>query len=129
MMDHITLSVTDYARSKAFYVKALAPLGVTLVMEFDDHMAGFGRDGKPSFWIGSVTPTYWKPEHRAGAAPIHVAFTARTRTEVDAFHAAALAAGGTDFGAPGVRPEYHPSYYGAFVLDPDGNDVEAVIHG
>ncbi len=128
MIDHISLMVTDYARSRAFYLKALAPLGVTLAMEFDDHMAGFGHDGKPTFWIGQTTSSFWKPEHRAGAAPIHIAFTARTRGEVDAFHAAALTGGGTDFGAPGIRAEYHANYYGAFILDPDGNNVEAVIH-
>lgn len=130
IVDHLTLPVHDYARSKAFYTAALAPLGVELVMEWAT-FAGFGVAKKPSFWIGEAKVTegsYWRPEHRAGAAPVHVAFVAGDRAAVDAFHAAALAAGGVDHGAPGLRPEYHPGYYGAFVLDPDGHNVEAVHH-
>ena len=122
-LDHISLSVEDYARAKAFYLKALAPLGITLMMEFpepgDRNHGGFGAEGKPFFWIssgGRQTP------------PTHIAFGVETRAEVDAFHKAALAAGGTDNGAPGIRAMYHPSYYGAFALDPEGHNIEAVCH-
>jgi catechol 2,3-dioxygenase-like lactoylglutathione lyase family enzyme len=131
ILDHLTISVPDYARSKAFYLAALAPLGIELVMEWET-FGGFGAGKKPAFWIGQARSTadgYWRPEHRAGAAPVHIAFLAPDRAAVDAFHAAALTAGGVDHGAPGVRPDYHPGYYGAFVIDPDGNNVEAVHHG
>ena len=117
MIDHIGLSVSDYAASKKFFESALAPLGYSLVMEFDDAAAGFGAEGKPDFWI-SQGPN----------SPIHVALLSPDRATVDAFHEAALAAGGRDNGAPGLRPEYHSSYYGAFVYDPDGNNIEAVCH-
>jgi catechol 2,3-dioxygenase-like lactoylglutathione lyase family enzyme len=125
MLDHIGIAVSDFARSKAFYQGALKPLGLSMVMEVsaeesgDETQAGFGASGKPFFWIGT------------GARPrggTHVAFTADTRAVVDAFHRAALAAGGRDNGAPGLRPHYHANYYGAFVLDPDGNNIEAVCH-
>lgn len=129
MFDHIGFDVSDYRRSKAFYERALAPLGVTVIMELTKEQTGggyegcgFGKDGKPSFWIGAADCT------PALKGELHVAFAAPDRATVDAFHEAALAAGGTDNGAPGVRPEYHPSYYGAFVLDPDGHNVEAVCH-
>jgi catechol 2,3-dioxygenase-like lactoylglutathione lyase family enzyme len=128
ILDHIGINVSDYARSKAFYEKALSPLGITIVMEFGS-FCGFGREKKPDFWIGQEQTSFQKPEHLASITPVHVSFVARTRAEVDAFHAAAMAAGGLDHGAPGVRPEYHPGYYGAFVLDPDGHNVEAVLHG
>lgn len=128
ILDHVSMNVTDYARSKAFYERALAPLGITVIMEFGK-ACGFGRGGKPDFWIGEGTTTFQTDEQAKRPTPMHVAFVARSRAEVDAFHAAALEAGGKDFGAPGVRPQYHPGYYGAFVLDPDGHDVEAVIHG
>ena len=128
ILDHITVIVSDYARSKAFYEKALAPLGITPVMEFGE-ACGFGRGPKPDFWIGKGPTSFQTAEHLRIITPTHVAFSARSRAEVDAFHAAAIAAGGKDFGAPGPRPVYHPGYYGAFVLDPDGHDVEAVIHG
>ena len=118
-IDHIGLDVSDYEQSKAFYEKALAPLGVKLMMEPVAEIGGFGGDF-PFFWIGK--------RNRGGQGGVHVAFTARDREMVDAFHAAALAAGGTDNGGPGVREIYHPHYYGAFVLDPDGNNVEAVCH-
>ncbi len=123
MLDHIGFGVSDYARAKAFYEKALAPLGIGVVMEVtpeqtgDHSAAGFGKDRKPFFWIGP-----------GDVARMHVAFAAQTRAEVDAFYRAAIAAGGTDNGAPGLRPHYHPNYYGAFVLDPDGHNVEAVCH-
>ena len=126
-LDHIGINVTDYARSKAFYEKALAPLGITLVMEYGK-AAGFGRDKKPDFWIGEGATSFQKPEQLAPITPVHVCFTAKTRTDVDGFHAAALAAGGRDNGKPGLRPEYHANYYGAFVIDPDGHNVEAAIH-
>lgn len=128
LLDHVTLVVSDYARSKAFYEKALAPLGVKLIMEYGK-AAGFGRDKKPDFWIGEGPTSFQTPEHLKVITPTHIAFAARTRAEVDAFYTEAIAAGARDFGTPGVREVYHPGYYGAFVLDPDGHDVEAVIHG
>jgi catechol 2,3-dioxygenase-like lactoylglutathione lyase family enzyme len=120
MLDHVGFGVSDYARSKAFYEPALAALGVTLVMEPADGIGGFGDAGKPYFWIDT--------RGTAAERAVHVAFAAADRATVDAFHAAALAAGGTDNGAPGVRPVYHPHYYSAYVLDPDGNNIEAVCH-
>jgi len=128
MIDHIVVSVRDYEKSKAFYTKVLAPLGYGLVMEPMPKCGGFGKNGKPDLWIGEARPTYWGAEHAASVSPIHVAITAPNRAAVNAFHAAALEAGGRDFGAPGPRPIYHPNYYGAFVLDPDGNNIEAVCH-
>ncbi len=127
MIDHITLAVTDYARSKAFYEKALAPLGMKVIAEYGIY-CGFGLQSKPFFWIGGKAPEFWTAAHKAGASPIHVAFPAKDRATVDAFYAAAVAAGAKDNGEPGPRPLYHPHYYGAFVLDPDGNNVEAVCH-
>jgi catechol 2,3-dioxygenase-like lactoylglutathione lyase family enzyme len=119
MIDHVILVVRDYARSKEFYLAAFAPLGCELLMEFEGSSGGIGSEGKPFFWIREGEPS----------APIHVAFTARNTDEVDAFHAAAIAAGGKDNGRPGLRPHYHPGYYAAFVHDPDGNNAEAVFHG
>jgi catechol 2,3-dioxygenase-like lactoylglutathione lyase family enzyme len=119
-LDHIGLDVSDYAASKAFYEKALAPLGMRCMMEPAPKIGGFGGDF-PFFWIAE-----------RGHGPdsgTHVAFRAPDRETVDAFHEAALAAGGRDNGGPGIRELYHPSYYGAFVLDPDGNNVDAVCHG
>lgn len=124
MIDHIGFPVSEYDRAKAFYVQALAPLGYVLMMEVrqneaDAPAAGFGVDGKPDFWIGG----------EGGIdKPLHVAIVAKSRAMVDAFHAAAIAAGGRDNGAPGVRAHYHPNYYGAFVRDPDGHNIEAVCH-
>lgn len=118
MIDHIGYAVADFPKSRAFYVAALAPLGYVVVME-NEHGAGLGAQGKPDLWIAPGE----KP-----AGPLHLALAAATRAEVRAFHAAALAAGGTDNGAPGLRPHYHPNYYGAFVIDPDGHNVEAVCH-
>lgn len=124
MIDHTGIAVSDWEKSKAFYDAAFAPLGASLLHmvppEFTGgvKVGGYGRD-RPVFWLNE------------GAEPgpgRHVAFTARSRAEVDAFHAAALAAGGRDNGAPGPRPHYHPDYYGAFVIDPDGNNIEAVCH-
>jgi catechol 2,3-dioxygenase-like lactoylglutathione lyase family enzyme len=125
MLDHIGFSVANFERSKAFYAKVLAPLGYGLVMEVTKaetggtyEGAGFG-DKKPYFWIGS-----------GGALKgrLHVAFVAKDRKAVDEFYHVALAAGAKDNGAPGLRPHYHPNYYGAFVLDPDGHNIEAVNH-
>jgi catechol 2,3-dioxygenase-like lactoylglutathione lyase family enzyme len=128
ILDHITLVVSDYARSRLFYEKALAPLGIKRVMEFGQ-ACGFGRTEKPSFWIGTGPTSFQKPEQLRVITPTHVAFVARSRAEVDTFYKAALEAGGRDFGAPGLRTHYHPNYYGSFVLDPDGHDIEAVFHG
>ena len=119
MLDHIGIQVSDLERSIAFYTKALAPLGYELVMRWQS-FAGFGVGGKPDFWIdGSAgAPKY----------SIHVAFRANGRATVRSFYDAALAAGGKDNGAPGVRPHYHEHYYGGFVHDPDGHNIEAVCH-
>ena len=118
MIDHIALKVSNYEVSRDFYREALAPLGYTILMEHDISGAGFGRDGKPDFWLQAGT----------SSGPIHVAFAASDRATVSAFHEAAMSAGGREHGAPGLRPEYHPTYYGAFVIDPDGNNVEADCH-
>jgi catechol 2,3-dioxygenase-like lactoylglutathione lyase family enzyme len=121
-LDHVGFAVVDYVRSKAFYEKALAPLGMALLMEFSGATAGFGRDdgGRPSFFIEA----YGEPVR----GRLHIALRADNRAQVDAFHAAAVEAGGTDNGAPGPRPVYHADYYGGYVLDPDGNNIEAVCH-
>ncbi len=122
-LDHIGIKTVDFKIAKAFYEKALAPLDITPIMVMEeDHFsgAGFGRDGKPDFWISSG---------ESATSPIHICFAARSSHEVDAFYAAALAAGARDNGAPGIRKEYHPGYYGAFVFDPDGHNIEAVFHG
>jgi catechol 2,3-dioxygenase-like lactoylglutathione lyase family enzyme len=117
MIDHIGINVSDYAKSKQFYLAALAPLGYKLMMEGASG-AGFNTGYIPDFWIRSGTPM-----------PLtHIAFSAANRAAADAFYRAALAAGGRDNGAPGLRPQYHPNYYGAFVLDPDGYNIEAVCH-
>jgi catechol 2,3-dioxygenase-like lactoylglutathione lyase family enzyme len=126
IIDHVSLNVTDFTRSKAFYSQALAPLGITLLMEFG-LAAGFGR-GRPELWLGGAKSEFQTDEQVAVLTPIHVSFSARSRAEVDAFHAAALAAGGRDNGAPGIRAHYHPNYYAAFVLDLDGHNLEAVFH-
>lgn len=126
MLDHLGFTVADYPRSRAFYAQALAPLGFAIVMEVTRDMTGgyegcgFGPPGRPQFWVGVGTG-------EAGRG-MHIAFAAQTRAQVDAFYAAAIAAGGVDNGAPGLRPQYHPDYYGAFVIDPDGHNVEAVCH-
>lgn len=126
MIDHIGFSVSDFERAKAFYTKALTPLGYTLIVEVPAHKteaghaaAGFGAGGKPDFWIAGEG----KLER-----PVHVAITTKDRAAVDAFYKAAIAAGGKDNGPPGLRPQYHPNYYGAFVRDPDGHNIEAVCH-
>ena len=124
MIDHIGFPVSDYARSKAFYEQALAPLGYTVIKEVrqnenDSPAAGFGIGDKPDFWIGGEGGL---------SRAVHIAISAKDRASVDAFYRAALAAGGKDNGPPGLRPHYHPNYYGAFVLDPDGHNIEAVCH-
>jgi len=121
MIDHIGLSVSDYDNSKAFYLKALQPLGYELVMEVTEvgPFAGFGEAGKPDFWIAKDAAT---------TPRVHVAFLANDRATVDAFYHAAIEAGASDNGPPGVREIYHPDYYGAFVIDPDGHNIEAVCH-
>ncbi len=118
-LDHVTIGVSDLPRSRAFYERALAPLGLTDTLS-TDALPGqvlFGADRVWSFVLSTAYPT---------GAPVHVAFGAESIEQVKAFHAAALAAGATDNGAPGLRPEYSERYYGAFVLDPDGNNIEAV---
>jgi catechol 2,3-dioxygenase-like lactoylglutathione lyase family enzyme len=119
MIDHIGLEVSDYETSKAFYETALAPLGIALLMEPVPGIGGFGDHGKPYFWVAT---------RQAPQTGVHVAFAAPNREVVDAFHEAALGVGARDNGPPGPRPIYHEHYYGAFVLDPDGNNVEAVCH-
>lgn len=118
MFDHVGFGVSDYAASKAFFLKALEPLGVTVVRE-GPYGLGLGQNNKPSLWMHQTSGTI---------APLHLAFAAATRKQVDAFYRAALEAGGRDNGAPGLRPLYHASYYGAFVIGPDGHNVEAVCH-
>jgi catechol 2,3-dioxygenase-like lactoylglutathione lyase family enzyme len=127
IIDHVGINVTDIERSKAFYRAALEPLGIRMGMELGT-FAGFGR-GKPEFWIGQGANAFQRPEQIAVITPVHVCFLASSRDEVDAFYNAAIAAGGKDNGAPGLRTMYHPNYYGAFVLDPDGHNIEAVFHG
>jgi catechol 2,3-dioxygenase-like lactoylglutathione lyase family enzyme len=118
VFDHIGFGVTDLQASKSFFLKALAPLGVEVCME-GDYGAGLGCEHKPSLWLS---------ERYAKAAPMHLAFTAKDRKMVDEFYRAAMAAGGKDNGPPGLRPHYHPDYYAAFVIGPDGHNVEAVCH-
>ena len=118
MIDHVKLQVGDYERSRAFYEQALAPLGYRVMLEPAPGVAGLGVD-RPDLWLA------FQPEVTSTA---HVAFRVESTDLVDAFHHAALDAGGRDNGAPGLRPQYHPAYYGAYVLDPDGNNVEAVCH-
>jgi len=114
-IDHIGINVTDFARAKTFYVAALKPLGLAVLQDYGD-VIGMGGDF-PFLWISAGAPGH-----------VHLAFRADNRELVDAFHAAAIAAGGKDNGKPGLRPEYHQNYYGAFVLDPDGHNIEAVCH-
>jgi catechol 2,3-dioxygenase-like lactoylglutathione lyase family enzyme len=118
VLDHVGLAVTDLAAARAFYAAALEPLGFGVVMEFPGVIA-LGLPQQPELWMHQGAPS----------APVHVALHAADRERVDAFHAAALAAGGIDNGAPGLRPQYHPGYYAAYVKDADGNNVEAVHHG
>jgi catechol 2,3-dioxygenase-like lactoylglutathione lyase family enzyme len=118
MIDHTGVTASSVGRSKAFYAAALAPLGYSVLMEFEQ-FAGLGVAPKPDFWIGEGTPN---------APAVHAAFRAASRAKVAAFSKGAIAAGGRDNGAPGLRAHYHATYYGAFVLDPDGHNIEAVCH-
>ncbi len=124
-IDHTSLSVSDYEAAKTFYTAALAPLRISLLMEFpasvtgNVDVCGLGADGKPFLWLTNAGRT---------SPHVHLAIRAETRKQVDEFHAAAIAAGGEDNGSPGLRPMYHPNYYGAFVLDADGHNIEAVCH-
>jgi catechol 2,3-dioxygenase-like lactoylglutathione lyase family enzyme len=117
MIDHITLTVTDLARTRRFYERALAPLGWSVLMEHG-----------PSIGLGPHRPYLWLKQGETPSVPMHIAFATDSRKAVDAFHKAALEAGGRDYGPPGPRPEYHPHYYGAFVFDVDGHPIEAVCH-
>ena len=119
MLDHVTIGVSDIERSRNFYDLALRPLGITRLYAEGETASGYGISPKAFFWIS------WRSFPQTGA---HIAFTAQDRAVVDQFHAEAIASGGRDNGAPGIRPNYHPSYYGAFVLDPDGHNIEAVCH-
>ncbi len=130
MIDHLSLAVSDIGKARAFYDAVLAPLDVKRLREFEDAdytMFGYGQEaaGEPPFWISAA-----KSRDRADKPPAgqHVAFTAQTRTAVDAFYSAALTAGARDNGRPGIRPHYHEHYYAAFVIDPDGHHLEAVCH-
>jgi catechol 2,3-dioxygenase-like lactoylglutathione lyase family enzyme len=122
MIDHITFGVSDFARSTAFYDRAFAPLGVKRLFTVPKECSG----GVDSTGYGDTRPWFWIAEQDATHGKLHVALEAADRAAVDAFYAAAIAAGGTDNGPPGPRPHYHPDYYGAFVLDPDGHNIEAV---
>jgi catechol 2,3-dioxygenase-like lactoylglutathione lyase family enzyme len=118
MIDHFTLKVSNYKKSRKFYLKALKPLGYKLVMEYEGG-GGFGAGGKPDIWLS---------QDPKNARPTHFAIAATSRKVVDAFYRAATGSGGKDNGPPGVREDYHPTYYAAFVIDPDGHNVEAVCH-
>lgn len=125
MIDHTGINVSDFIKSKEFYSRALSAIGYSLLVELpasvtgSTDVAGFGEPPKPDFWVSKGSPN---------DPPIHVAFRVATRAQVDAFFNAAIAAGGRDHGKPGIRPHYHPNYYGAFVLDLDGHNIEAVCH-
>lgn len=133
ILDHVNVPVVDTARSKPFYVAALAALGVRVVMDFGDERGSsvaFGAGEIPELWVGDRLTSYQTPADRARITPLHVSLRARSRAEVDAFHAAALSAGGRDLGPPGLRSDGYPAgYYAAFVLDPDGHNIEAVFRG
>jgi len=124
MIDHTGIAVSDFDKAKAFYDAAMAPLGASLLYMVPPEYTGGAKVGG----YGRERPVFWLREHADTGPGRHYAFTANSRADVDAFHAAALAAGGRDNGAPGPRPHYHPDYYGAFVFDPDGNNIEAVCH-
>lgn len=125
MIDHTGIVASDFEKSKFFYSNALAAIGYGLLMEFPasvtghTDVAGFGEPSKPDFWVSKGIPNN---------PPVHVAFRVGSRALVDAFYQAAVSSGGRDNGPPGLRPHYHPNYYGAFVLDPDGHNIEAVCH-
>lgn len=124
MIDHTGVAVADFDKAKAFYDAAFAPLGASLVMMVPEEFTGGAKVGG----YGYDRPQFWLHEDAEPGKGRHYAFTADKRAEVDAFYEAAMAAGGRDNGKPGLRPHYHPTYYAAFVLDPDGNNIEAVCH-
>ncbi len=126
ILDHLTLNVSDYGRSKGFYEAALATLGVKVLTEYQG-FCGFGI-AKPDFWLAGGPSSYQTAEQLSPITPVHLAFAAASREAVDAFYAAAIEAGGVDRGEPGSRGEYHEHYYGAYVLDFDGHNIEAVCH-
>jgi catechol 2,3-dioxygenase-like lactoylglutathione lyase family enzyme len=117
-LDHVGFNVSDFPKARSFFVAALAPLGMGIVKE-GEGWAMVGRKGRPQFWFGGFG---------AAPGPIHLAFAADDHEQVRRFHAAALAAGGTDNGGPGLRPQYHADYYAAYVIGPDGHNIEAVCH-
>lgn len=125
MIDHTGIIASNFEKSKVFYVDALAAIGYQLLAELPasitghSDVAGYGEPPKSDFWVSKGTPNN---------PPVHIAFRVVTRAQVEAFYKAAIAAGGRDNGAPGLRPHYHPNYYSAFVLDPDGHNIEAVCH-
>ncbi len=134
MLDHMTFRVTDIAKAKAFYSAALAPLGYSVCLEghYGANIVGFGfpdasqpEGSKMDTWLIDGPSPYGGPATTSGC---HLAWQAESRAQVDAFYKAAIEAGGKDNGAPGLRPHYHPNYYGAFVIDPEGNNIEAVCH-
>jgi len=121
ILDHVGLAVADFERSKTFYREVLGTLGIELLADWTfgrEHVAGFGKE-RPTFWIGDGKPA---------RGSMHVAFTAASRAQVAAFHSVGLSMGGRDNGPPGIRAHYHPNYYGAFLFDPDGHNIEAVCH-
>lgn len=124
MLDHVGILVADWNKAKAFYDAAFAPMGITLLNQVPEQFTGGVKVGG----YGKAKPDFWLTESEEVGPGRHYAFSAASRAEVDAFYAAAIATGGKDNGAPGLRPQYHPNYYGAFVIDPDGNNVEAVCH-
>ena len=134
MLDHTGIVVTDLAAARAFYDAIAKPLGLVTVDNQPaeggkgSFLLGRGPSEYPYLWIGSLIPSYWVDGSKPGINQMHIAFTAKDQAAVDAFYAAALASGGKDNGPPGIRAQYHPTYYGAFVLDADGNNVEAVCH-
>jgi catechol 2,3-dioxygenase-like lactoylglutathione lyase family enzyme len=125
VIDHVTFGVSDFARSTAFYDAAFKPLGLRRLFDVPPEHT----DGAPCTGYGDVRAFFWMIEQDPTLGKLHLALRADSPEAVDAFHAAALAAGGRENGAPGLRPHYHPGYYGAFVLDPDGHNIEAVFHG
>jgi catechol 2,3-dioxygenase-like lactoylglutathione lyase family enzyme len=131
MIDHTGVVVRDFAASKAFYSTALSAIGLSLLMEFPASVTGsvdVAGFGAPDKMAQGVSPEFWLARGTPGSTPVHIAFRVSSHALVDAFHKAALGAGGRDNGLPGLRPQYHPGYYAAFVLDPDGHNIEAVCH-
>jgi catechol 2,3-dioxygenase-like lactoylglutathione lyase family enzyme len=129
MIDHTGVIASDFPKSKAFYAAALGAIGIAVVKEFPASVTGntdVAGYGAPKTSTQGLSPEFWLARGEPGSIPVHIAFRVSSRALVDAFYNAAIAAGGRDNGAPGLRPQYHPNYYGAFVLDPDGHNIEAV---